>query len=1604
MEEKESLVKNMENIKTININSNNDSNNNFGETLEIETKNNITKSINKELFLKVIENDMLKSVPVELQSRLSVQKDIHTKANELYNLIQKTQSVLKKEEKEGQNLNNIYDNLKDGNFNKVHNIYPVVLDERIIYNLKCNNNEMVGVNLDSNNIIQHDDEYDLTIKSGKVPYGDKLKNQIENLKDISNIYKQRYKNEINITTFYTKLQEKREPYKEPSNDYWDDYETPKVKKIKLNKYNEVFRYINLDNENRITKRVARGNHVIPLGYKSADEVDNIDKNIKNTIVASSGETINIVGFLYLPNTSEKELILKAVKNKTFLSKNFKLDIKEPSLVLFDICKDKNNYQVDDSEFIKIIKKIIPNDEDIISHILNNDKEKDLINFIKKLKEKGYTLNTITNTSWNKIKDELSSNFEIEKSVNGIDLQKSENKCKISDNELISDNFYQSKISKLVYSIQLNYVNDNNKKFKGEECDIHRSNILFNTKDNGDFYYSYSFLEEKNKININKFKKNKKDLSSNIKVQREINFENNDITKDNLKELKNEFKKLKDIKNNSVLEKDLELADELINNYNSDIKKYEKTVIDKCNFIVNKQLEKDIQYKKKSRDAILGRIMKNKDEKNSKNIDKEILFDLDNISPVLKSVLTQINQNDSYEEKKNLLYSIIKLDGFLVDKYIYSLFYKKPFICGHWYYQMLIDNTDNNELKQKYILKMLTLFGDEGKEQDNCKVCGSYLERSKFVDYMYIDKWGNPTKIRDDIIREKSKIKYAHSLPAKRNTFILDLIKNYKSDYFLNYLQTKNIKQEKNIKLAINGSQILNAFLNKLDININNKHFIDLLVVCVRESSQISSLIEYFNDRLKNLKIKKKISDDKINRLRNSQKFIDKIKKEYSKYFSIRYATLIVAHLLWYLRTSVPIHLPGYNSTTSCSFFGFKNDNGFEFFVCIVQEMKLFSSDGKVPKYEISKNLRYWLNNLKDNYEYALLRRENYEKDIKLFDIRQGSNKLNNIPSYLESFDFETTNNSLYSYSYLINSIKKLSLHIKELYDNIIEEAPKTFGDYVYHSHSQCTCCETNVEEKLKFEDYFNDIDKNISKYHNTINIYQNDYKLYNKSLYTTAYYINGVVNPICNKNNTEINLLKTPDEYNKNAFKYYCHTGDTYGEKHVFENMNMIDRLEELLKNKNTDELKKYYCIKCIKCEHSLISIINSTQSRESFVKLMKKISLNSMKKYELKSRKKESKKLLLLKKRYDSEKIIKNIKILAKKIAKYSLYVRNSSDKEKKEKEIFIYVTNFLLNIEDFSNLLPEEFKSKKEKIIKTLNNKKFEIKKLKEYINEYFRKNISKIKNNYKNKTPSKLLRRTDERWQKIVIDKNEWIKPFLNSKNKKIFKKLIFSYKISYVNNIISIPTVYNKNYTYPITIDSFNNKDAINSLKGYFVQEMLSFLEISKSNEPIISDFYLSMFKEIENDKNIINLSNKDITKWKDTITEEKNILKAKYINILKEDKSQFDTPYIKSFEEIYRNPLFDGKILNQVEIDKEDSKAETDEKEEYLRNQAKDTGMGQQDIEDIVQDAILQEEIDNEINEEIYDNIIIDGEEVVEVIDNVESLEEYNSPIEENFNK
>ena len=86
-------------------------------------------------------------------------------------------------------------------------------------------------------------------------------------------------------------------------------------------------------------------------------------------------------------------------------------------------------------------------------------------------------------------------------------------------------------------------------------------------------------------------------------------------------------------------------------------------------------------KNKLNQVELGKIMyekelNNANQSNYNNISniKTKYFNED-IPESLNYIIKQINEIKNYDEKKKLLYSIIQLDGILINKYVYSIFYK-----------------------------------------------------------------------------------------------------------------------------------------------------------------------------------------------------------------------------------------------------------------------------------------------------------------------------------------------------------------------------------------------------------------------------------------------------------------------------------------------------------------------------------------------------------------------------------------------------------------------------------------------------------------------------------------------------------------------------------------------------------------------------------------------------------------------------------------------------------------------------------------------------------------------------------------------------------------
>ena len=141
-----------DNIKEIILNkkvsNENNQNDNFGETLtvtDIEVVPKYESKLGREMFLRIMENDMLCDVPVVLQSNKLVQEEIRKKAERFYNIKEQGDQILRKEKEDGYKHIKFVEYLKEEKFDKVKWLYPVVLDQRVIYALKCDKKKYMSL-------------------------------------------------------------------------------------------------------------------------------------------------------------------------------------------------------------------------------------------------------------------------------------------------------------------------------------------------------------------------------------------------------------------------------------------------------------------------------------------------------------------------------------------------------------------------------------------------------------------------------------------------------------------------------------------------------------------------------------------------------------------------------------------------------------------------------------------------------------------------------------------------------------------------------------------------------------------------------------------------------------------------------------------------------------------------------------------------------------------------------------------------------------------------------------------------------------------------------------------------------------------------------------------------------------------------------------------------------------------------------------------------------------------------------------------------------------------------------------------------------------------
>jgi hypothetical protein len=406
----------------------------------------------------------------------------------------------------------------------------------------------------------------------------------------------------------------------------------------------------------------------------------------------------------------------------------------------------------------------------------------------------------------------------------------------------------------------------------------------------------------------------------------------------------------------------------------------------------------------------------------------------------------------------------------------------------------------------------------------------------------------------------------------------------------------------------------------------------------------------------------------------------------------------------------------------------------------------------------------------------------------------------------------------------------------------------------------------------------------------------------------------------------------------------YCHNGVSKGELHFFEENDM-----------------------CVKCGFSKEQLENEKFSNENFVSLLNDVYEKNLEKIE---------------KKKDEVKYYTPHTTKEKNLDNLLNSISNNLEGRDKETRMR-KIRNVLTNLDNFDNTYMEDTNiTLKEKILFEQEKELFIIKKLKIYINIFFRKNISKVKNGYV--ISHSIDDKKNMKINQFILDDTLWLEKFLTEKNKKIFQKMKFIYTYDFIDNLVAKMPLYDKEYSKIIKASIYTNRNLIDFLKSYLIDEMFNFISIISPNESILASFYENIFEKIDNDKKVINMSEELIKKWKDTIREDNKIKNVKAYDAV--EGKDINPVFKENILDSIKNPLEEDKFKSDEEINQEQEYYKSTDEEEYLLDKAEREGIkGSQEISDYVQNHIEQRMIDEEIENDIYDNQILqEGDNVLDV--------------------
>jgi len=998
---------------------------------------------------------------------------------------------------------------------------------------------------------------------------------------------------------------------------------------------------------------------------------------------------------------------------------------------------------------------------------------------------------------------------------------------------------------------------------------------------------------------------------------------------------------------------------------------ELSLLSELTTYTTKELESKLKQELKIAELNLQIFLREIEDTRQKDTIEVYEQDLD---PIYLDIL-KIPDTDTRDYLRNLL---IKKDGIVIDKDIYSIRTGKKICCGHYYYHMKIAQGGSPEYSEKMVEEMRAIFGTE--EENGMIFCSHDGKPLMLVDYDTAEGLSKTTgevdKQRELVIDEEQELKeeIMELQSEEREAEIFECTgPEIKNELLKIGFKMEQVAKAKDICAKIN------AINSKTGIILKKREFINIIVDVLQYVQRIPDYARFKAKEI--IQLKERGVDFKTI---NPKVF----QERYNDFITIRKVTLVAARLLVTYQTLIPPQYPT-GKKTGVVFEGFQGHTGMEYLALLIEEGKM------IPIHKQTKNGKEMIQYLQMGKIKEEIRRayddigelntvKKMKKDKKLYESKQIREQeervgvvVKDVPKYNKlpsNYQKEVEKAKRYQeFASFQKELRGRQQYIAFEIIKAINNAVSTSADQQRDDPKslEMSCCFEEVNEELS---YYKFIAQKTSE-----NIQEMMDESWDNQYYNSLFITGGVLMKHYSRKNANFfvqvtNLGYDNERLRKNLFLTYINKGIFKGEKHDYNELGICvitgENKNDILKQKYTDDDENDLIKTIIRKNVKKIVIGGSKEDLEDLKKrdeeLVDNIDYNKLKE--------ES-----------TENISKEINRFIEKMGK--LLNRSSN------KDFLNRLRERIDNLGRYNNIIEverQQAEGDSKKIIELENEiNRQKIFNLKKYINNYFRRYISMVSNMYDPNEHIKEILDVEEATsrdiQKFIFERDYFIKKYLTKRDSDIFKKLNFNVSAKVVSNINASIDIWDNNYEKIEKIVNFNVSHLADVLLFILVQNLDNFIsmEFEKGIEKnkLIAQFILDVLDKIEADERSLDFTPQTFIPGDFRAQEEKG--EDDEPEKIKDDATRMIKELEYKFKKV-RDQTDYGEIYDELENEEKKEAAKLKFIKEYKDKFDKDPT--DNEIIDYLEDQEKEEDVDKEEDEEewMMPKVNEENDEILEI--------------------